>query len=177
MPGKILLGVLAAAMLVAAEPAWAGDCDALTAAIVKKIHTPHRETMLAQSPGTGAMTITMVYVGGKEYLTVSVMRTWTISTETAESKEAWYRQKTIENQETCHPDGSETIGTEVFDIVAAHSIIGAVTADERTWISRTTGLPLKADITDSDGLTTHDSWDYDAIQPPPAEDIVILPKT
>ena len=138
----VLLGVAAAALTV--QRGLAGDCDKLTSAWVKHLHTPHRTTMVVTEAG-GASTLQFVLVDGKLYINPNGGPTWTVIAMQPDAAEAAYRKAIVDEGETCRPGGSETIGADTFDIVATHRKGQKGDVDSRVWISRSTGMLFKVE--------------------------------
>jgi len=139
----VLLGVAATAVLTV-QRSLAGDCDALTTAWVKHLHTPHRTTMVVTEGGKDT-TLQFISLDGKIYIDRDNAPVWTMIAIPPDALEAMYRKSNIDEKETCRADGSETIDGKSFDIVATHrqSLKGAF--DSRIWLSRATGMLFKVE--------------------------------
>ncbi len=169
----ILLTVAAAALTV--QRGLAGDCDAVTTAIVKHLHVAHRTTMVVTQPGSADSTMLFVLLDGKLHINSNNAPTWTVIDLQPDAAEAMYRKSIVDENLVCHAGGSETIGGEVFDVVATHRKGARGDIDSRIWISRTTGLPFKVEDNLAGGRRETSTYAYDnvvapaASKPPPAQ--------
>ncbi len=138
----VLMAVAATALTV--QRGLAGDCDALTTAWVKHLHTPHRTTMVVTEAGR-VTTFLFVMLDGKFYVNSNGGPTWAVMGMQPDAMEALYRKSLVDEEEACRVDGSETIGSESFDIVATHRKGKSGDIDSRIWLSHATGMLFKVE--------------------------------
>jgi hypothetical protein len=161
-------------------PACADACDPYAAAMVKFEHTAHlKETTLGEQTGGGhfALATKTIFTGNALYEWKK--GAWTKTETSGDEQEKSFREAQTRYTISCRSDGTETIDADIADIVSLHSESASVApepvaTDQRIWISRKSGLPLKEEeqvsITNPGGnvssvkFTTR--YDYDDVRAP-----------
>jgi outer membrane lipoprotein-sorting protein len=156
---KTIFAALAVACaLLTSGAAAAEGCDAVAAAQIKGKQVPTHATFTTTIGGK-TFTFESTALGDKIY-SQHKDGTWTV--ETRDNSDDKIRRAWAD--ETCTPDGSETIGGEATDIVLNHATSSLI-GDTRFWISQTTGLILKVESQVSGSVLTSIN-DYRDVQVP-----------
>jgi hypothetical protein len=163
------IALWAGLLSLAATAALAEGCDAVTAARIKQLHTPNRSTLSALSNGRMLFGEIAVEVGGQRYSKITGFINsvnWDVKPWNPDADEAAYRKSIAGATQTCRPDGAEQIRGEEADIYAVHRETNGKASDERIWIVRSSGLPLRAVQSLQGNDTSTETWEYDDVQAP-----------
>jgi hypothetical protein len=182
MPNMAKAGVYLAFILLLSPQARADDCDAYLAAMVKYDHTPfRRETTPGDQAGPGHFR----FKATKTIFTGDALYEWTDGAwkekpTTGDTLEENFHKHQRDYTTECRSGGAETVDGDDTDIVVLHekSINAApdtFVVDERYWISRKSGLPVKSEETLTVESSSHDpatlksatTYRYDDVQAPP----------
>jgi hypothetical protein len=134
------VAALAALLVLAAQPALAGDCSRMMDAVLKGDRTPHR--IYSQSVAGGATsTWQTVEVGGKRWR--GEPGAWKAMPFDSDKEDAAFKKVLDDNGNACTVEGSEAVDGETADIVVFQFGEGGLTAQIKLWISQGSGLTLK----------------------------------
>jgi len=152
------------------------DPVALLAAHDKEAHTPHRYDNKVLRGDRLELELTEIAVNGKTYAkTTSTVRpegwragmlrpqAWRDRTWDPDKDAAVYRKTSARNAPDCHADGTDAIEGEPTDIITSVNANGFTT---RSWISRTTGLPMKEESLPYGDHTTLSTYSYNDVTAP-----------
>ena len=153
----------------AASAAHAATCDAVTAAEIRRIHTPNRSVFASGKDGKILFGWNAIDTADKRFLKITGFISsvkWEIKPRDPDKEDADYRKHLAASTIVCTQDGSETIGSETADIYAIASNDGKKTSTRHLWIGRSSGLPLKEVIDLDGGDAATDTWSYDDVTAP-----------
>jgi hypothetical protein len=175
-----LVSCVAAILVQTTMPACADACDPYVTAMVKFEHTPHiKETTLGEQTGGGHFALATKTIFTGDALYEWKKDAWTKTETSGDQQEKSFREAQGRYTISCRSDGGEAIDGDIADIVATHSESATVApepvaTDQRIWISRKSGLPLKEEeqvsITNPGGnvssvkFTTR--YEYDDVRAP-----------
>jgi hypothetical protein len=158
--------ILGAILLTLATPASADSCDALLAAHVKELHTPHRYDNKITRDDRVELELTEISVNGRRFVKTSSpvrLEGWQVHPWDPDREAEAYRKASARNEPDCHADGTDAIDGEPTDIITSMNANGFTT---HTWISRATGLPVKEESEPHESQTSHSTYSYKDITAP-----------
>jgi len=169
------IALLAGALLsLAATGAFADDCDARAAAVIKSRQTPHHTvTVMTGTDQAGqekelSPSSETIFTGDTLFSRTGG-ESWKSKPSTPDDM-AKGVAKSDGDDEVCSVSGSEALGGETANILDTHSTVGDMLAEGRMWISQTSGLVLRTQVTLSKNgraaklVTTYDYQDIHAPQ-------------
>jgi hypothetical protein len=153
-------------------------CQSLMDAQIKAVKMPYRahatirpglpgsRSESGKSPGVNMPTEEdIVFTGAAMYIRIRG-KDWRKVPETAEENVDEIRRKAQTSKATCARAGDESVDGEAAAVYSEHDVTESGTADSKSWISRSRGLPLRMDVTTPKGTTTI-RYEYGNVQPPP----------
>jgi hypothetical protein len=172
IPGVLLVSAaLLFAGLRAAGQVAVGECQPMSKALSKILNTPtHVYTTETAAFRGGKPTITeTIYDRGAIY--VKLKGRWIRSTVTAQQMLEQPKEDPGNVHSSCHYVRDEMLNGEIAAVYSSHSETEDYKSDTQTWISKSKGLPLRAELDiDVGGKLgkSHRSmrYEYNNIQPP-----------
>lgn len=176
MSARAAAALLAAlGLAVSSPPARAQDvsaaCRPLVDAMKKQLTTPHHAYMETGTPGSSAKPRTSELIGTADAMYVLVSGKWMKSpmgpTEAlAQMQENFKTAKAY----SCERVGPELVGGVPTEVYTSHSDNQGVIADARTWVAKSTGLPVRQqeDVAVDPTTRQHISvrWEYGNVRAP-----------
>ncbi|HEY2068994.1 MAG TPA: hypothetical protein VGG48_05525 [Rhizomicrobium sp.] len=160
--------LLFAALLFAAQPALADDCDAVKSSVIKLISRPYHDTYSVTIGGRVAMSGQHVSIGGKRYGQCDGctnpgwrLMNWDQDKDAAKVRDAVATQPMI-----CRKSGVEAVDGDLADIFDTDTLEGGKHYQNRVWVSRASGLRLKVSSTFDHGETALRTFQYRDIHAP-----------
>jgi hypothetical protein len=160
----ILVGCAFGHLLIGAGPLAAqGDCKLVLDAMTKVMDTP-THAYVTMDMGGKPQTLESIYSGGKVY--AKYEGKWSLGSTTQQVKELTENNRK-NNKMTCRHLNDEPVNGEITAVYSVHEVSPKATTDSKTWISKSTGLPLRSD-SDMDGGKSHISmrYEYGNVKPP-----------
>ena len=139
------LTILTFAALTAASPLHAADsCQPVFDALIKVATTPsHSYTTSTPANGGSSMETETIFANGQKYIRArgKWMRLPVTSQDVVEEE----KEKEQNGKSACHFLRSEAVNGEAAGVYSVHREYEEVTEDGQMWISKNTGLPLRAE--------------------------------
>ena len=160
----IMVGCAFGHVLIGAAPLAAqDDCKLVLDAMTKVLDTPTHAYVTMEITGK-PQTVESIYAGGLIYAKYDGK--WSSGGTTQEMKQIAEKNRQT-NKTTCHHLNDEPVNGEMTAVYSVHDVSPRSTSDSKTWISKSTGLPLRSDI-DMNGGKSHIStrYEYGNVKPP-----------
>jgi hypothetical protein len=159
LTGFTFLQLLAGGTPVAAQD----NCKVVLDAMMKVFDTPTHAYVTMDVNGK-SQTGESIYVGGLIYAKYGDK--WSAGTTAKEMKEIEEKNRQT-NKTTCTYLKDELVNGEMAAVYSVHDVSPRSTSDSKTWISKSKGLPLRAD-TELAGGKNHIStrYEYGNVKPP-----------
>ena len=156
-----LIAAIAASISAGAHAA--DPCDAIFNAMVAQVKVPFA-VQATQTPNNGpAQTMENRFVGGKSYFFVQGQ--WHSEPVTPDQMIADLTEEKQSAKQTCAAGGDEAIGGQPAAVFTAHIENQGEVSDNKLWVSKATGLPLKSEARMREGTITQ-TFRYDGITAP-----------
>jgi hypothetical protein len=185
--GKIGVSILALAALLGAAgcskaPAGAGaagapaapalpginlggdPCQTVFASLVAMTKHDHASDMTMTDGSNPPNQAQEVTVGGKSYLKVGGV--WKVSPMTPDQEVEMMNENLKTSTQTCKAAGDDVVGGQPASVVEIHAVNKDVTSDNRVWLSKASGLPLKLESKMDGGMSTSQTVSYDNVSAP-----------
>lgn len=157
-------GPAAAGFAFAADP-----CQAVfdsTLAVLKHDHAVDMTLPAAKGAGKQSQ---LVQVGGKTYIQVDGV--WTVSKMTVDDEVAMINENKKTAATTCKAAGDDTVDGQPVAVYDTHIVNEGSASDNRLWISKLTGLPLKIETHLADGGVGVQHMRYAGVTAPALTDV------
>lgn len=138
-------------------------CDTIIASMVKQAGKPFSSTLTMKSP-FGQRVMKSVNTGTKLYL--NIQGGWQVVTFDAKQQAAAIRKNAAAVKQTCRKLPDDKVNGEPANVFTAHVDNKGALSENKIWISKASGLPLKTEISFK-GQTMSTLHDYKHVQPPP----------
>ncbi|HEX4505225.1 MAG TPA: hypothetical protein VH722_05800 [Alphaproteobacteria bacterium] len=160
---SIALTAAIAAVSVGAHAAPADPCDAIFNAMVAQVKVPFA-VQATQAPNNGpAQTMENRFVGGKSYFFVQGQ--WRSEPVTPDQMIADLTEEKQSAKQTCAVAGDEAVGGQPAMVYTAHIENQGEVSDNKLWVSKATGLPVKSEARMREGTITQ-IFHYDGVTAP-----------
>jgi hypothetical protein len=155
---------LAAALLAASlsGPAFADACGSVRDAVVAQTKVPYAATTVMGLTGAPPTTTETISADGKLYFQIN--GAWHSGPHDAQAEID--KMNAAAKTATCTQESDDTVNGQSVAVFMVHHKTEHSESDNRIWISKATGLPLKTDAHFKDGLTVAIAFKYDNIHPP-----------
>ena len=160
--------VLLGAMLVAVTAFLGGsahadpNCDAILKAMTKQYNTPYMLNMTMNTP-FGPRTSRSIHIGDKLYL--NLQGHWQVVAFDPRQEAETMRKRAASVKQTCSTKRDEKLNGEPVTVHVAHVDNKGAISENTLWVSKTTGLPLKTQIS-FHGASMVTTLDYKHVKPP-----------
>jgi hypothetical protein len=155
---------ITACLSLAAVTARADDCATLMSATIASAHKSYSATSTTSGGGAPTRVGHSVSTGGK--LFVEMNARWVLSKMTMSDMANEMRAEIGTAKMSCHRLGEETVGGEATTVYSSHVNNHGNVSDNRLWISKATGLPLKTEVKLQNGMQIVTVFDYAHSQAP-----------
>ena len=154
---------LAAASVSAGAYAAADPCDVIFNAMVAQVKVPFAVEAV-QTPRNGpAQKMENRIIGGKSYF--FVQGAWHSEPVSTDQMIADLTEEKKSAKQTCSVAGDESVNGKPATVYTAHIDNQGEISDNKLWVSKDTGLPLKTEARMQEGTITQ-TFRYDGVQVP-----------
>ena len=136
-----------------------------TLAVLKHDHAV--DMTLPAATGAGKQS-QLIQVGGKTYIQVD--GAWTVSKMSVDDEVAMINANKKTAATTCKASGDDTVDGQPVAVYDTHIVNEGSTSDNRLWISKLTGLPLKIETHLADGGVGAQHMRYGGVTAPALTD-------
>jgi hypothetical protein len=159
----MIAGIAAASVSAGAHAAPADPCDAIFNAMVAQVKVPFAIEAV-QTPRNGpAQTMETRIVGGKSYF--FVRGAWHSEPVTPDEMIADLTEEKKSARQTCTVAGDEPVNGKPAAVYEAHIENQGEKSDNKLWVAKDTGLPLKTEARMQEGTITQ-TFRYDGVEAP-----------
>jgi hypothetical protein len=138
-------------------------CDVIFNAMIAQVKVPFA-VQATQAPKNGpAQKMETRFVGGKSYF--FVQGAWHSEPVTPDQMVADLTEARKSAKQTCTMAGDETVDGTPTTVYEAHLDSDGEKSDNKLWVSKATGLPVKSEARMQEGTITQ-TFRYDGIQAP-----------
>jgi outer membrane lipoprotein-sorting protein len=155
------LGLLLAASC--SIPALASDCGIVKEAVIAQTKVSYAATVVMTLPGEPTTTAQTIASGEKVYFLFK--GAWQSSPRNAQ--EEIDKVNSAAKTGTCAHESDDTINGESVGVYTLRYQTPHSESNNRLWISKATGLPLKTEAVLTSKTTISITFRYDNIKPPP----------
>jgi hypothetical protein len=161
-PTLIAAGMIAG-IAVSAGAHAADPCDAIFNAMVAQVKVPFA-VQATQTPVNGpAQNMETRIVGGKSYFFVQGQ--WHSEPLTPDQMIADLTEEKNAVKQTCNVAGDEPVAGQPATVYTAHIENQGQVSDNKLWVSKATGLPVKSEARMREGIITQ-TFRYDGVEAP-----------
>jgi outer membrane lipoprotein-sorting protein len=154
---------LALVLIASVEgPALADECAAVKDAVIAQTKVPYAASTVMALGSAPATTTQSISTGGRLYFQVN--GTWQSTPHDAQKEVD--KANAASKTGSCTHESDATVNGESTAVFLVHYKTEHSESDNRLWISKSTGLPLKTDVQFKDGIKVSIAFRYDNIQPP-----------
>jgi outer membrane lipoprotein-sorting protein len=157
--GLISLGSLLAASSV---PVLADECATVKEAIIAQTKVPYASTVVMTQAGAPLTTGQTVTLGDKLYIQVN--GAWQSTPRNAQ--EEIDKMNAAAKTGTCIHESDETVNGESVGVFTLRYKTPHSESNNRLWISKATGLPVKTEAVLTGGMTISITFRYDNVRLP-----------
>jgi len=152
-----------AALAFSAGAHAADPCDAIFNAMVAQVKVPFA-VKATQTPVNGpAQTMETRIVGGKSYFFVQGQ--WHSEPVSPDQMVSDLTEEKNAVKQTCNVAGDEPVGGQPATVYEAHIDSQGEKSDNKLWVSKATGLPVKSEARMREGTITQ-TFSYDGVTAP-----------
>jgi hypothetical protein len=141
-------------------------CEAVFNAMIAQAKQPYVAAITTTKPGGSPTQSETRVVGGKSYFQVDGK--WHSVAQTPDQMVADLTSVHKSATGTCKVSGNETVGGKPATIFDAHIVNQGSASDNRLWIAKDTGLPLKSEAHPEGGEAVVQVFNYDNVAAPPS---------
>ncbi|HEY5290447.1 MAG TPA: hypothetical protein VIJ59_10495 [Caulobacteraceae bacterium] len=139
-------------------------CQALFDAMIAQAKRPYAAMITTTGPGSSRKQSETRIVDGKSYFQVD--GAWHSAPQTVDQMVNDLTQVHKTATQTCKASGDEAVGGKPAGIYDAHIVNQGSASDNRLWISKETGLPLKSEAHLEGGSVVDQVFNYDNVTAP-----------
>ena len=160
----IWAGSFATCLSMVVVAARADDCATLMSATVASAHKSYTATSTTSGGGVPTRVSHSVSTEGKLFLEMNGR--WVLTKLTMSDMANQMRAELGTAKLSCRRLGEETVDGQATTIYASHVVNRGNVSDNRLWIAKATGLPLKTEVKLQNGLQIVTVFDYAHAQAP-----------
>lgn len=140
----------------------ANTCDALYAAGIRSIQTPHHVFSTTTKPGAKARSGEASYAGGMEYLKLNDK--WQLSPMAQQEMLEGAQEQLKTHPDTCTLMGDESVASQDVTVYKAHN--NETGGEQLVRIFKSSGLLAGSTMTLADGTVVETRYEYRNVQAP-----------
>jgi hypothetical protein len=157
--------VVAAFISLSAGVAAADDCATPYDAMVAQAKQPHVVSATIVRAGLPSIVNEIIITGGRLYM--KSRGSWTSMPQPLAATLARLDEAKKNGAGNCHQSADETLDGQAVAVYAVHLVNKDRVSDNRLWISKHSGLPLRTEARLQSGTTVLETFRYDNVQAPP----------
>ena|ERR1700761_1476020 len=154
----------AIAVMAGATAAQADDCSPLMNAMLSQASKPYNATLTMSDPTGHNQTSKVIFTGAVLY--TQIQGQWRSMPMTGKELSDQLRDVSKTAKTTCHRGNDEAVNGQPATVYAAHVENQGSISDNKVWISKANGVPLKSDVTIQQGPHMTTVFDYSKVAPP-----------
>ena len=166
MHSRIGTIVVAGFVSLFAGAAAADNCAPAYDAMVAQAKQPHVASIMITHPGLPTVSSELIVTGGHIYMQRG--GSWTSMPQPVAATLARLDEARKNGASTCHQSADETLDGQAVAVYAVHLVSKDRVNDDRLWISKSSGLPLKTKSHLQSGTSVLQTLKYDNVQAPAA---------
>jgi hypothetical protein len=139
-------------------------CQVVLDSMMASLKHDHAAVMTMAQPSGAPNHSELRQVGGKTYIQVG--GAWSVSQMTVDQEVAAINENKKTSTETCKSAGDDVVAGQPVTEFDAHVVNQGSVSDNRVWISKATGLPMKTEIHIDGGAVDTETITYDGVTAP-----------